>query len=176
MVACRGALAILFGLCVLLWPSLDLGVLVILFAGYAFLDGIYTLASVYLRARVHPLDWWPVALEGAVGVALGVLAIVWPFVSYRMIWMIAFWGIVTGVLELLLALRLPRELQSSWLLALGGIASLFLAVLVLILPHVVARQMAWALGGYALVFGVLVSLVAARLRRRARAANGATAS
>jgi uncharacterized membrane protein HdeD (DUF308 family) len=173
MVACRGGLAILFGLCVLLWPRLDLGVLVTLFGAYAFLDGVYTLASVFLRPRVHPLEWWPVALEGAVGVALGALAIVWPFVPYRMIWMIAFWGIVTGILEVLLATRLPRELESHWLLAVGGVASLFLAVLVLILPHAVASAVAWALGLYALVFGVLVSLAALRLRRRARAGEAA---
>ncbi len=167
MVACRGGLAILFGLFILLWPGLRLNVLVILFAAYAFLDGVYTLASVFLRVSTHPLEWWPVALEGAVGVGLGVLAVVWPFVPYRMIWMIAFWGIVTGILEIILALRLPRDLESHWLLATGGLASLFLAVLVLILPHAVAEQVVWALGAYALVFGVLVSLAALRLRRRA---------
>jgi uncharacterized membrane protein HdeD (DUF308 family) len=171
MVACRGGLAILFGLSVLLWPGLNLGVLVILFAAYAFLDGVYTLASVFLRARTHTPEWWPVALEGAVGVGLGVLAIAWPFVSYRMIWMIAFWGIVTGILEVLRASRLPRELESHWLLGMGGVASLFLAVLILILPHAVASEVSWALGVYALVFGVLVSLAALRLRRRARAAE-----
>jgi uncharacterized membrane protein HdeD (DUF308 family) len=169
MVACRGGLAILFGLSVLLWPGLDLGELVTLFAAYAFLDGVYTLASVFFRVRTHPLEWWPVLLEGTVGVVLGVLAIVWPFVSYRMIWMIAFWGIVTGILEVVLAARLPRELESHWLLAMGGVASLFLAVLILILPHAVARKVAWALGVYALVFGVLISLAALRLRRGAHA-------
>jgi uncharacterized membrane protein HdeD (DUF308 family) len=176
MVAYRGALAILFGLSVLIWPRLNLGVLVTLFGVYAFLDGVYTLASVLLRGRPHPLEWWPVALEGAAGVGLGLLAIVWPFVSYRMIWMIAFWGIVSGLLEVVLASRLPRELESHWLLAMGGVASLFLAVLVLLLPHAVATEVAWALGVYALVFGVLISLAALRLRRRAQAGEPAPVS
>jgi uncharacterized membrane protein HdeD (DUF308 family) len=176
MVACRGGLAILFGLSILFWPRLGLGVLVTLFAAYVFLDGLYTLASVFFRVRTHPLEWWPVALEGAVGIGLGVLAIVWPFVSYRMIWMIAFWGIVTGVLEVLWASRLPRELESHWLLGMGGVASLFLAVLILILPHTVATEVSWALGAYALAFGVLVSLAALRLRRRARAAEAGRGS
>jgi uncharacterized membrane protein HdeD (DUF308 family) len=165
MVACRGGLAILFGLSVLLWPNLKLNVLVTLFAAYAFLDGVYTLASVFLRVSPHSLEWWPVALEGAVGVALGVLVIVWPFVSHRMTHTIAFWGIVTGVLEVVVAWRLPRELAAHWFMAMGGIASLFLAVLVLILPHAVTSDVAWALGAYALVFGVLASLAALRLRR-----------
>ena len=173
MVACRGGLAILFGLAVLAWPNLDLGVLVTLFGAYAFLDGVYTLASVFRRASSHPLPvWWPVALEGAVGVVLGVLAVVWPWVSHRASHMIALWGIVSGVLEIILAVRLPRELASHWLFGWGGIASLFLAVLVLVLPHAVASGVVWALGAYALVFGVLVSLVALRLRRYGRTAAG----
>jgi len=174
MVACRGGLAILFGLSGLLWPRLHLDVLVMLFAAYAFLDGVYTLASVFLRGRSHPLEWWPVAVEGAVGVGLGILAVAWPFVPYRMIWLIAFWGIVTGILEVVLASRLPRDLESHWFLAMGGGASLFLAVLVLILPHAVASEVAWILGAYALVFGVLTSLAALRLRRRAQAADPAS--
>jgi uncharacterized membrane protein HdeD (DUF308 family) len=169
MVACRGALAILFGLSVMLWPDLRLDVLVTLFAAYALLDGLYTLASVLARAQGHPLEWWPVAVEGAVGVGLGVLALVWPFVPYRLIWLIAFWGIVTGILEVVVASRLPRDLESHWFLAMGGVASLFLAVLVMILPHAVAGEVARILGAYALVFGALITLAALRLRRRAKA-------
>jgi uncharacterized membrane protein HdeD (DUF308 family) len=60
---------------------------------------------------------------------------------------------------------LPRELAAHWFMAMGGIASLFLAVLVLVLPHAVTSDVAWALGAYALVFGVLASLAALRLRR-----------
>jgi uncharacterized membrane protein HdeD (DUF308 family) len=171
MVACRGGLAILLGLSVLLWPGLRLDMLVTLFAAYAMLDGAYTLASVFFRAGRHPFEWWPVALEGAVGVGLGALALAWPFVPYAVIGMIAFWGIVTGVLEVILASRLPRDLESHWLLGMGGVASVFLAVLVLLLPHAVASEVARVLGVYALVFGTLISLAALRLKRRAHAAS-----
>jgi len=170
MAAFRGALAILFGVIVLLWRGPDLGALVTLFAAYVFLDGAYTLAWV-VRVPTRTLQWWPVALEGVVSVGLGLLALFWPFISHRMIDTIAWWGIVTGVLEILAAVRLPRELASHWLLGMGGVASLFLAVLVWMLPHADARNIAWAIGAYALVFGVLVSLVAYRVRRRARAAG-----
>ncbi len=169
MAACRGALAILFGVAVLLWRELDLGGLVILFAAYVFLDGAYTLAWI-VRVPTRSLQWWPVALEGVVSVGLGLLAFFWPFISHRMIGTIAGWGIVTGVLEILAAVRLPRELASHWLLGMGGVASLFLAVLVWMLPHADARNIALAIGAYALVFGALVSLMACRLRRRTRSA------
>ena len=169
MVACRGGLAILFGLAILLWRGLDFNQLVFLFGAYAVLDGLYTLASVLRRSSGHPLEWWPVALEGGVSVVLGALAIVWPWVSERVVGAIAFWGIVTGALEIILAIRLPRNLATHWFLAWGGIASLFLAVLIFILPHAVAQDVGWALGAYALVFGIFVSLGALRLRRHAAA-------
>src|SRR5262245_43472978 len=167
MVACRGGLAILFGLAILIWRGVDFNQFVFLFGAYAVLDGVYTLASVLRRSSGHPLEWWPVALEGAVSVVLGGLAIVWPWVSERALGAIAFWGIATGVLEIILAVRLPRSLASHWFLAWGGIASLFLAVMILVLPHAVVQDATRALGVYALVFGVLVSLVALRLRRHA---------
>jgi uncharacterized membrane protein HdeD (DUF308 family) len=170
MLSCRGGLAFVFGLTIVLRRQPTLGELVILFAAYAFLDGVCALAWA-LRASTSGLEWWPVALEGAVSVLLGVLALVWPFISHRMIEAVAGWGVLTGVLEILVALRLPRELSSHWLLGLGGVASLFLAVLVWMLPHGDTTGMARAIGVYALVFGVLMSLAALRLRHRARTAG-----
>ena len=167
MLSCRGGLALVFGLAILLRQQPALGELVILFAAYAFLDGVCALAWA-LRATTARLEWWPVALEGAVSVMLGILALAWPFISHRMIGAIAGWGIVTGVLEILVAVRLPRELASHWLLGMGGVASVFLGVLVWMLPHADTTAMARAIGLYALIFGVLVSLAAIRLRQRAR--------
>jgi len=172
MMACRGGLAILFGLAILIWRTVTLNELVTLFGAYAFLDGVYTLLSVLRRSSEHPLEWWPVAAEGAVSVVLGGLAIMWPWVSHRFIETVALWGIITGILEIIIALRIPRDLASHWFLAWGGIASLFLAVLIYVLPHAVVQDVVWSLGVYALVFGVLVSLVALRLRRRSHALAG----
>ena len=171
LVAGRGWLAILFGLVVLFWPRLDFNVLVVLFGIYACLDGAYTLASVYMRATTGPLEWWPVVLEGVASVALGVFALVYPVLSHPVIKVIAVWGIVTGILEILLAARLPRELASHWYLAMGGLASLFLGAILLTLPLAVATDFARTLGIYAIVFGVLVCLAARRLRRASQAAG-----
>lgn len=163
---CRGGLALVFGLAVLVRQRPGLGELVILFAAYAILDGVCALAWA-LYATSARLEWWPVALEGAVSAVLGLLALMWPFVPHRMIEVVAWWGIVTGILEILVAARLPRELASHWLLGMGGVASVFLGVLVWMLPHADATAVATAIGLYALVFGALVSLAAMRLRARA---------
>ena len=175
MMAIRGGLAVLFGMSILLWPNRSLSAVVLLFGAYAVLDGIWAIATA-TRASEHLLDAWPVGLEGLVSVVLGLVALVWPFISRELIYLIAAWGVVTGVLEILAALRLPSETAGHWLLGTGGVCSLSLAVFVLILPHADIGPVATTLGTYALLFGVLVFLAACRFRQghgamRARAAG-----
>jgi uncharacterized membrane protein HdeD (DUF308 family) len=87
----REGMAILSGLSVLLGPSLNLDALLSFFAAYISLDGARNLASVFLWSWTHPLEWWRVALEGSGGVGPGVLAVVGPFVFYRVIAMPMRW-------------------------------------------------------------------------------------
>jgi uncharacterized membrane protein HdeD (DUF308 family) len=163
VVAARGGLAGLFGLAILFWPRIWIGWVVVLFGGYALIDGVCAVVSAW-RASDRPLEAWPVALEGLVSIFLGGLALVWPFVPPRLVHLIAWWGLATGVLEIITALRLPRALKSHWFFALGGISSIFLALLLFALHH---ADMAWvtsAIGVYALVFGLSLALGAFRLR------------
>ena len=163
MVAARGGLAGLFGLAILFWPRVSLGWVVVLFGGYALTDGACAVVSAW-RASARPLEGWPVALEGLVSIFLGGLALAWPFVPARVVQLIAWWGLITGVLELITAFLLPRTLKSHWFFALGGISSLFLAVLLFALRHADIARVVWGIGVYALVFGLSLAVAAFRLR------------
>ena len=107
-------------------------------------------------------------LEGVVSIFLGGLAVIWPFMPHRLIYVIGAWGLLTGVLEVMTAVRVPRQYAVHWLLGTGGATSLFLAIMVTALPHAGPDAVAWALGGYALVFGVVVTLAALGFRRALR--------
>ncbi len=169
MMAVRGALAVVFGLAILLGRNVTLSILVVLFAAYVIVDGLWAVAA-GVRASARRFEGWPVALEGLVGIAVGVLALGWPFVSREFIYVVALWGVLTGVLEILAALSLPRDPGGHWLLATGGLSSLFLAILILLLPQAQGGVVT-LIGVYALVFGVLMSLAALRFRTvRARTA------
>jgi uncharacterized membrane protein HdeD (DUF308 family) len=164
MVGARGALAILFGVLLLLRPDVPLNVVVALFGIYAALDGAWAIASALWVTR-RSLAGWPVWLEGAVSLGVGVLALGWPLVSRQLVGAIAVWGLLTGVLEIVAAARLPREGAGYWLLATGGVFSLFLAALILLLPHASQPYIVCALGVYALVFGGALVATAASLRK-----------
>jgi uncharacterized membrane protein HdeD (DUF308 family) len=163
--AVRGGLSIVLGLAVLLWPAPGLGELVVLFGIYALLDGIAA-ATWAVRVSRRSLGDWPLLLGEAVfSVGLGVVALGFPLQSALFVQVVALWGFVTGTLEVLSALVLARRAAAHWVLVAAGAWSLFLAVLVLSLPHALTHGLVIAIGVYGLVFGVLVSLAAFRLRR-----------
>ena len=168
MVAARGVLAILFGVVILLRPGLSLNLLVATFGVYAVLDGAWAVASALWVSRIS-FATWPVLFEGVVSLGVGGLALAWPLVPRDAVFTIAAWGLVTGLLELVAAARLPRRSAGSWLLLTGGVFSLFLAVLILLLPHTVEPSVARAVGVYALVFGGLLVAAAVSLRKALRA-------
>jgi uncharacterized membrane protein HdeD (DUF308 family) len=115
MVGARGLLACLFGLAVLLRPGLSLNLLVATFGVYAVLDGAWAVASALWVSRIS-FAMWPVLFEGAVSLGVGWLALGWPLVPRDAVRAIAAWGLLTGVLELVAAARLPRRSAGSWLL------------------------------------------------------------
>ncbi len=164
MMAIRGGVAIAFGLSLLLWPNVTLGRAVVLFGIYALVDGAWAVAAA-VRASRWPLEGWPVALEGLVSIVLGGLALFWPFVPSGFQHLIVAWGIVTGLLEILAATRLPHGAAGHWLIGTGGVSSLFLALFILILPHAATARAFQAIGVYALVFGLALFLAAVRFRQ-----------
>ena len=164
MVGARGLLAILLGLAILLRPGLPFNLLIAAFGAYAVLDGAWAVASALWVSRIS-FAMWPVLFEGVVSLGLGWMALGWPLVPRDAVRAIAVWGLLTGILELVAAARLPRGVAGFWLLLTGGVFSLFLAVLILMLPHAVEPAVARAVGVYALLFGALLVAAAVSLRK-----------
>ena len=163
----RGVLAILFGLATFAWPALTLGVLVIFYGAYALVDGAMAIAAALL-GRPAGIPWWALLVEGVFGIAVGVIAFAWPGITLLvLLWVMAARAIVGGVFEFVAALRLRKEIQGEWVLALSGILSVALGVLFFARPIAGLLTLAWVIGVYALVFGVLLVGLGLRLRRHA---------
>jgi uncharacterized membrane protein HdeD (DUF308 family) len=77
-VALRGLLALVFGVLVFFWPGISLMALVILFGAYVLTDGIFTIVTAIGKAAERQKPWWPMLLEGIVGIVGGVLTFYWP--------------------------------------------------------------------------------------------------
>src|SRR5687767_2449124 len=126
--ALRGLVAVLFGIAAFMLPGVMLWALVALFGAYALVDGIFALISAFrreARREVRGERWGPLLFEGVIGILIGVLTFIWPKLTVMgLVYMIAFWAIPTGALEVITAVRLRHAIRGEWLMALIGILSM----------------------------------------------------
>ena len=161
----RGILAIAFGVLALFAPSLGIAVLVGLFAAWALIDGATNLAS-GLRSRGRDRSWWLAILEGIVGIAAGVIALLFPvYAAEALVLIIGVWAIFTGIFEIVAAIRLREQITGELWLGLAGLASVMYGVVLFLFPGVGALSLVWLIGGFAIVFGGFLIALGLRLRR-----------
>ena len=162
-VALRGAFALLFGLLALLLPGATVAALVLLFAAYMLADGILAIVAAGRAASRHE-RWGLLVLEGVADIVAGMIAFAWPAITVLVfVTLLAAWAVISGALLLCAAFRLDAA-HGRWWMALGGIASIVWGVLLFLAPAAGALVLTWWLGAYSLVFGVLLLVLAYRLR------------
>ena len=165
LAALRGALAIVFGVAAFVWPGPTFDVLVLLFGAYAFFDGVVVLTFGLMAARTHD-RWWPPVLGGIVGLAIGVVTFVQPAVTaLALVYVIGAWAIVTGVLEIIGAIRLRKVITNEWLMGFSGAISIVFGAVVLAQPGTGALALVFLFGYYAILAGVSQIGLGFRLRR-----------
>jgi len=164
-VALRGVFGVLFGLAAFVLPLTTIASLVLVFAVYMLVDGVFAIVA-GVRAAAHHERWGLLMLEGIVGLAAGAAALLLPGLTVVVVvTLLGVWAVVTGALLLGAAFRLHGG-HGRWLLALLGLVSLVWGVLLWLSPIAGALVLTYWLGGYALVFGVLMLVFALRLRGR----------
>jgi len=164
-IAIRGALAILFGLIALFMPGITMLTLVIIFAAYAVMDGIFAIVAAMRAAQRHE-RWLLLVVEGIADIAAAIVFLVWPEVTVVVfVLVLAVWAIITGLLELAAGIRLDFIAGRGWLIF-GGILSVLFGVLLIVAPMAGAVVLTWWLGAYALLFGIALVVLALKLRGR----------
>ncbi len=78
--------------------------------------------------------------------------------------LIAAWAIVNGIMEIVAAIKLRKVITNEWLLVLAGLASIVFGVLLFLLPGPGALILVWWIGSFALVFGILLMILAFKMR------------
>jgi uncharacterized membrane protein HdeD (DUF308 family) len=171
MLALRGLVAIIFGVLAFVLPGMTLLTLVFLFGAYAIVNGVLALVQAFSAPKGYP-RFGALIFTGLISLAAGVLAFIWPGITaLSLVLLIAAWAIVNGVFEIATAIRLRRVMRHEWLLALAGVLSVVLGVIMLLRPGVGALALVWWIGAFALTFGVLLVALAFRLRRAGTAAT-----
>lgn len=161
----RGVLGILFGLAAFFLPGVTIASLVLLFAAYAAVDGIFAIVA-GVRAASRQERWGWLIFEGIVNLGAAAAAFFYPILTVlAFVIFSAAWAVVSGIALLVATFRLPVA-HGRWLMGLGAVVSILWGVLLFLAPLPGLLVMTWWLGGYALVFGVMLILLGIRLRSR----------
>src|SRR5690625_418754 len=169
MLLLRGLAAIVFGILTWLLPAISLATLVLLFGIYVMADGILGVWTA-IKGRKRIDGWWVLFLWGLAGIGIGVLTFLAPGITALiLLFYIAAWAIVTGVLEIVAAIRLRKEIRGEWLLILAGLASIVFGVLLMAMPGPGALALLWVIATYAIVFGIILVILAFRIRNFGKA-------
>jgi uncharacterized membrane protein HdeD (DUF308 family) len=162
----QGLIAVLFGMVTLVWPGLTIGAFVLLFGAYAIVDGVFALAAAVTNAPEARDHRAMLAIQGVISVAAGVIAFAWPGITaLALLFVIAAWALLTGLVRIALAVRLRRVIENEWLLGLSGALSIAFAAVLVITPGTGALVITWLIGWFALLFGVTLLALAWRLRK-----------
>lgn len=166
LILLRGLCAILFGILTFAWPGVTLFTLVILYGAFAFADGILSLIA-SIRGGAPAPRWW-LALVGILGIAVGILTVLWPGITgIVLLFFIAGWAIANGIMEIIGAIRLRKEIDDEWWLIASGVLSVLFGVMIALRPGAGALALVFVIGTFAIIYGVMLVAFAFRLRQHA---------
>jgi len=163
--AWRGAISLGFGILAAFWPGLTLLWLMTLFAAYALISG-FASAIAAVKNRQSNRDWWLLLLLGLMSVAAGVLALIYPDrTAVFLVLLIGATALASGIIDIVMAVRLRKVIRGEALLILNGIISVAFGVFVFFSPGAGALALIWLISIYAIASGVLLLALAYRARQ-----------
>jgi uncharacterized membrane protein HdeD (DUF308 family) len=165
LLALRGLSAVFFGLLTFIWPGISLFALIMLFGAFALVNGVLSIFLAVRAPKGYP-RFGSLVLGGVCGIFAAILTLIWPgLTALGLLIMIAAWAIVTGILEIVAAIKLRKEIKREWLLIVSGLCSVVFGVLLMLMPGPGALVLVLWIGAYALVVGLLLIVLAFKVRR-----------
>ncbi len=160
----RGIFAVLFGILAFRAPVMTLAALVTLFGIYALVDGLVALFAA-VGGWSYREDRWLLVLEGLIGLGAAFATLfATALTAMALMFFIAAWALATGILKIVAAIRLRKEISGEFWMALSGIASVVFAFLVMMNPVAGALTMVWLIGWYAIFMGAMLIMLSFKLR------------
>lgn len=164
----RGIAAVIFGVLAFFMPGLTLFSLIILFGAFALMDGIFALWTAFTGGKaVSELTprWWLI-LIGVLGLATAAITVLYPITTgLVLLYFIAGWAIASGIFTIVGAVALRKEIEGEWMLVANGLLSILIGLFMFVSPGAGALALAWLIGIYALIFGVILVALSLRLRK-----------
>lgn len=164
MVLIRGIAAVIFGLVALFLPGLTAYSLLLTFGIFAVVDGVFAIITGFHR-KSEDDRWWAWLVEGLLSIIIGLMALFWPAATAIaiVIW-IAAWAIVAGIMRIIAAIRLRREIEGEWALGLSGLLLTLWGALMAYMPVSGILSLTWLMGVFAIMIGIVLIVLSFRLK------------
>jgi uncharacterized membrane protein HdeD (DUF308 family) len=160
----RGIAAVVFGALAFAWPGLTLLTLILLYGAFALTDGVIAIITA-ITGNAPAGRWW-LAIVGVLGIAVGAFTFMLPgMTALILLFTMAGWAVAIGILQIIGAIRLRKEIDNEWLLILSGVISVLFGLGVMLYPGAGALALVWVVGTYAIIAGVLYIGLAIRLKK-----------
>ena len=157
----RGLIAIAFGLLLFFMPGISLKTFLLLFAAFSFVDGVLVLLQM---VTIKDGRWLGRLIHGIIALAAAAVVVMYPGLSLLMfVYLLAFYWISTGVLEILLAIDFRKVMKGELLFVAAGILAIIVGALLLVHPISAIVALAQVVGIFNVAFGIILVLLAVKL-------------
>ena len=163
--AIRGVIAILIGTFAILAPAVTLIALVMIFAAYSLVDGVFAIVLAIRGARRHERWGW-LAFNGVVSIIAPTVAILFPgptIVAFAILF--AVWAIVSGSASVAAGIGLGKSHGRWWLIA-GGVITVLFGIWAIFDLGLGMLALSYLFGFQALLAGFTLLALAYHLRAR----------
>ena len=132
---------------------------------YALTDGVFASMAAFAKRPPGESFPWTLLAIGVAGIAAGVVTFMYPGVTALiLLYFIAAWHIVRGVFEIVVAIRLRKEIEGEGWLIVAGVLSVLFGLFLYARPGAGALALLWLIGTFALVLGVILIALGFRLK------------
>ncbi len=170
MLLVGGLVSILFAVLLLAYPGMTLATgaisFTVLFALYALIEGGTTIAAAVTHRKGQ---WFLLLILGVIGVLAGVVALMNPLLFSAItiqliVYVFAFKSVAGGIVGMISAWQLRRDIDNEWLLGFNGLFSVLFGLILFFYPLLTLEVLITLTAIYLLIVGVLQIVLALRMR------------
>lgn len=160
-----GSLAIVLGLAALTWPGITLSVIAVMWGIFALVEAISTFSRIGSADRSSKFFY---ILSGVIGILAGLAVIFQPlWGAATLTWVLGFWLMVRGIIEIIAAIRLPKEAPKAYLI-LAGVLWLLAGLVVMASPGLAMISMIIWIGMLTIALGIILLVAGFKARSQAK--------
>ncbi len=162
LVTVRGVLALLFGLLALFSPYIVIFSLITFFAFFAILSGFFILTLAFLGETDNK---GLRILEGLIFLGAGIVVLLNPVSALGGIMIfIAAWAILSGLIQIIGAIKLRKVISNEWFMILNGVISILFGIVLAGNLVTGAGVMLMIFGAFAILSGIFTIILSFKIK------------